>query len=89
MAVNRKQPSELVDCAQTWTIDDVARFLRIPKKSIYLMCQAGDIPCAKFGKHWRFCREIVERWFREKMHCGEPASNGGRKPRAARRKVSR
>jgi len=64
---NSKPPDPLENCVQTWTIDDVARFLRIPRKSVYLLAQNGEIPCAKFGKHWRFCRELVEAWFRARM----------------------
>jgi excisionase family DNA binding protein len=63
----KKKEKEADDCIVAWTIDDVARFLRMPPKSVYLLAQRGEIPCAKFGRHWRFCREIVEEWFRGKM----------------------
>lgn len=46
--------------------NEVSRWLRIPKSTLYKLCGTGEIPCAKVGKHWRFDRQMVEIWFREK-----------------------
>ena len=46
--------------------DEVSRWLRIPKTTLYKLCNQGVIPCAKIGKHWRFDRLLVEKWFKER-----------------------
>jgi len=48
-------------------INDVSTWLRIPKSTLYKLCNEGQIPCTKIGKHWRFDRKVVESWFEEKM----------------------
>ena len=47
--------------------EETARWLRIPKTTLYRLCSNGKIPCAKIGRHWRFDKKIVESWFRKKM----------------------
>ena len=43
--------------------DEVSKWLRIPKSTLYKLCNDRQIPCTKIGKHWRFDRSVVERWF--------------------------
>lgn len=47
--------------------DEVSRWLRIPKSTLYKLCNKGQIPCTKIGKHWRFDRSILEAWFEQKV----------------------
>jgi excisionase family DNA binding protein len=49
------------------SLDEVATYLMIPKSTLYKMCSEREIPCAKIGKHWRFDRKSVEKWFVGKM----------------------
>jgi excisionase family DNA binding protein len=56
--------------------EEVSRWLSIPKTTLYKLCNQGEIPCAKIGKHWRFDRLLVENWFKEQT-----------RKRAARRRV--
>jgi excisionase family DNA binding protein len=44
------------------TVSEVAAYLRIPRSSVYRLAQEGRIPCQKVGRHWRFHREVMERW---------------------------
>ena len=44
------------------TIEEVATYLKIPKSSVYILAQEGKIPCQKVGRHWRFKRDIIDRW---------------------------
>ena len=50
--------------------DEVSRWLRIPKSTLYKMCAEGQIPCTKIGKHWRFDRDVIEKWFQKKVGSG-------------------
>lgn len=53
------------DILEIMTVEEVARFLRIPQSSIYRLAQQGKIPCSKIGRHWRFRRSTIEKWFDE------------------------
>ncbi len=46
--------------------DEVADWLKIPKSTLYKLCTEGDVPAAKIGRHWRFSRPTIEKWFAEK-----------------------
>ena len=43
------------------TVSEVAKYLRIPKSSVYKLAQEGKIPCQKVGRHWRFHRTGLEK----------------------------
>jgi len=44
------------------TIDDLALYLKLSKSTLYKLCQEGKIPGTKVGRHWRFHREVIDRW---------------------------
>jgi excisionase family DNA binding protein len=44
------------------TVEEVARYLRIPRSSVYTLAQGGRIPCQKVGRQWRFHREAIDGW---------------------------
>lgn len=45
------------------TIQEASDFLRIPLSSLYKLAQQGKIPCQKIGRHWRFHKQALEKWF--------------------------
>jgi excisionase family DNA binding protein len=45
------------------TIQETSDFLRIPLSSLYKLAQQGKIPCQKVGRHWRFHKQALEKWF--------------------------
>lgn len=47
--------------------EEVSKWLRIPRSTLYRLCSDGQIPCTKIGKHWRFDRSLVESWFERKV----------------------
>ena len=47
--------------------DEVSKWLRIPKSTIYKLCLEGQIPGTKIGRHWRFDRKDIEVWFKNKI----------------------
>ena len=51
--------------------DEVSKWLRIPKSTLYKMCNVGEIPCTKIGKHWRFEKGVIEDWFSERVQEGK------------------
>ena len=64
------------DTSKIMTIEEVAEFLRIPQSSVYKLAQQGKIPCSKIGRHWRFRRETIERWFDESSTLHQPSIQG-------------
>lgn len=46
------------------TLKEVAEYLRLSEDKVYKMAQAGEIPCFKIGKQWRFRRSEIDRWLR-------------------------
>jgi excisionase family DNA binding protein len=48
------------------TVGDVARFLRVPKSTVYKLARVGELPASKIGKHWRFLRRDIHEWLRSK-----------------------
>jgi excisionase family DNA binding protein len=52
------------------TIMDVARFLRVPKSTVYKLARVGELPASKIGKHWRFVRRDIHEWMRSRSQQG-------------------
>lgn len=44
------------------TVSEVARFLRVPKSTVYKLARVGELPASKIGKHWRFLRRDIHEW---------------------------
>lgn len=44
------------------TIEEAAKYLRIPLSSLYKLAQEGNIPCQKVGRHWRFHQATLKEW---------------------------
>ena len=44
------------------TIEELSRYLRIPKSTLYKLAQEGKIPGQKIGKQWRFGKRAIDGW---------------------------
>lgn len=44
------------------TVDQVADYLQVGKRTVYNMVAAGELPGAKVGEQWRFFRPEIDRW---------------------------
>ncbi len=51
--------------------DDVARLLRVNRKTVYDAAARGDLPCRRIGRALRFDRDTVLRW----LSCQPPAES--------------
>ena len=47
-------------------VGEVAAYLRVSQATIYRLAQAGQMPCGKVGRAWRFRKEAIDRWISEK-----------------------
>jgi excisionase family DNA binding protein len=50
------------------TVTDDARFLRVPKSTVYKLARLGELPASKIGKHWRFLRRDIHEWMHSRSH---------------------
>lgn len=50
-----------------WTIKDVARYLKLTEKTAYRLVADGEIPGFKVGGSWRFTREEIEQWIKNRQ----------------------
>ncbi len=44
------------------TLEEVSKYLRINKSTVYRMARDGTLPAWKLGNVWRFKKEALERW---------------------------
>jgi excisionase family DNA binding protein len=44
------------------TLEELSRFLKISKPTLYKMVEKGKIPALKIASQWRFKKEDINRW---------------------------
>ncbi|MBA7627253.1 Regulator of RpoS [subsurface metagenome] len=49
------------------TVKELARYLRVTKKTIYRLLKGGKIPATKIGRQWRFDRASIDRWLGQNL----------------------
>ena len=57
------------------TIDEVAKYLRMKKVTIYKHAQDGRIPGFKVGSKWRFKKSTVDKWIADKENSNRKQHN--------------
>jgi len=58
------------------TLPELAKYLKTSRDTIYRKAQKGMIPALKFGKEWRFPKDVIDEWLRkEARHRGERADD--------------
>jgi len=50
------------------TIEEVADYLRVKKRTVYDWLKKGKIPAIKAVGQWRFKKEKIDSWLEESMH---------------------
>lgn len=48
------------------TVKEVSNYLRVSTDLIYKLAQQGKIPASKIASSWRFDREEIDKWMKEK-----------------------
>jgi excisionase family DNA binding protein len=54
------------------TMEDVASLLKVHPTTIYRLLKNHRIPAFKMGSDWRFNRESIERWIKEREAAEKP-----------------
>ncbi|MCH7825774.1 MAG: helix-turn-helix domain-containing protein [Acidobacteria bacterium] len=52
------------------TLDEVAKYLRVHKSTVYRMAREGAIPSTKVANQWRFKKARIDEWLMEREHEG-------------------
>ncbi len=57
--IERSKPDALPEIL---TVEEVAEWLRVNRKTVYEAASRDEIPCRKIGRILRFSREAVVQW---------------------------
>ena len=52
---------------EVMTIEELAGYLKVSKSTLYKLAQEGSLPGQKVGKHWRFHRDVIDRWLATRL----------------------
>jgi len=55
------------------TLEEVAEYLRLSKKTVYKMARSGELPAFKAGNHWRLKRPALDAWIGQRTGAGAPS----------------
>ncbi len=47
-------------------IDELAAYLQVAKSTLYKLTQEGKVPGQKVGKHWRFHKDAIDDWLKQR-----------------------
>lgn len=68
---------------EIFTLDEVAAYLKVGKRTVYRLAAAKKIPAFKVGGTWRFQRQEIDQWIKrqtaEAHGNGDPGDTGGKR----------
>lgn len=53
------------ETGEIFTLDEVAAYLKVGKRTVYRLAAAKKIPAFKVGGTWRFLRADIDNWIRQ------------------------
>jgi excisionase family DNA binding protein len=56
-----------MEYADLMTIDELAEYLRVKKRTIYQWLKNGKIPAVKTVGQWRFKKEKIDEWLEQEQ----------------------
>ena len=45
---------------EVMSIDELARYLKISRSTLYKLVQKGGLPGQRVGRRWRFCMDAID-----------------------------
>lgn len=58
------------NAGEIFTLDEVAAYLKVGKRTVYRLAAAKKIPAFKVGGTWRFRRQEIDQWITEQTEMG-------------------
>lgn len=49
------------------SFEEACRFLKLAKPTLYNYVRRGEVPAFKMGRVWRFHKESLDQWLKEKI----------------------
>ena len=56
----------LINPPDVMKIDELATYLQVAKSTLYKLTQEGKVPGQKVGKHWRFHKDAIDDWLKQR-----------------------
>ena len=44
------------------SVEEAAEYLRMPKNTLYIKLQSGEVPASKLGKCWKIYQDELDKW---------------------------
>jgi excisionase family DNA binding protein len=63
------------ETGEIFTLDDVAAYLKVGKRTVYRLAAAKKIPAFKVGGTWRFSRADIDMWIKQQSMEGLDAGS--------------
>lgn len=51
---------------EVMTVEEVAKYLRVSRSTVYRLLRDREIPASKVGGYWRFRRHVIDTWLSRK-----------------------
>lgn len=55
------------DTGEIFTLDEVAAYLKVGKRTVYRLAASGKLPAFKLGGTWRFRRGDLDEWIASRI----------------------
>ena len=68
-------PETSNEMGEILTLDEVAKYLKISKKTAYKLVNSDDLRAFKAGKHWRVRRVELGAWIAQQIESKENGSS--------------
>ena len=65
--MNETEKVHIMDPEELMTIDEVASYLHVKKRTVYEWVKKGKIPAIKTVGQWRFKKDKIDAWLEEKQ----------------------
>lgn len=49
------------------SVEDACMYLKLAKPTLYKFARSGTVPAFKIGSVWRFHKESLDQWMRDRM----------------------
>lgn len=60
---------------EIFTLDEVAAYLKVGKRTVYRLAAEKKIPAFKVGGTWRFSRSEIDQWIKNQSNQGPVEEN--------------
>ena len=55
------------ETGEIFTLDEVAAYLKVGRRTVYRLAAAKKIPAFKVGGTWRFSRPEIDQWIKRQI----------------------